>query len=71
MYQDVQQLYAKKPLCRFMHRRGGSDGEEITINQITEVGVPLLEIRPIFRSGDPNNRVDLVFFSADSCEFPK
>ena len=30
--------------------------------------VPPLEIRPIFQSGDPKNRVDLVFFG-DGCEF--
>lgn len=42
-------------------------GEGIAINDIAEGDVPPLEIRPIFRSGDPNNRVDLVFFG-DGCE---
>ena len=37
-------------------------------NETTGWVVPPLEIRPIFQSGDPKNRVDLVFFG-DGCEF--
>lgn len=48
-------------------RRGGI-GEGITNNEVTKRVVPPLEIRPIFQSGDPNNRADLVFFG-DGCEF--
>jgi len=39
-----------------------------TINDAAKGDVPPLEIRPILHSGDPSNRVDLIFFS-DGCEF--
>lgn len=39
-----------------------------TANKVVRGDVPPLEIRPIFQSGDPKNRVDLVFFG-DGCEF--
>jgi len=48
--------------------RDGGVSEGAAGNEIAEGDLPPLEIRPIFRSGDPGNRVDLVFFS-DGCEF--
>lgn len=45
-------------------------GEGITMNEVTEGDVPPIEIRPIFRSGGQNNRLDLVLF-CDGCEFLK
>ena len=48
--------------------RDGRVGAGVISLGMTEGILPPLEIRPIFRSGDPENRVDLVFFS-DGCEF--
>jgi len=48
--------------------RGGRVGEGVINNGMTRGDLPPLEIRPIFRSGNPENRVDLVFFG-DGCEF--
>jgi len=48
--------------------RDGMAGEGATSNEMTEGDLPPLEIRPIFQSGNPENRVDLVFFG-DGCEF--
>lgn len=50
--------------------REGRIGEGIAMNEMTEGDVPPIEIQPIFRSGDQNNRVDLVLFG-DGCEFLK
>ena len=50
--------------------RDGRGGEGAISNGMTEGVLPPLEIRPIFRSGNPENRVDLVFFG-DGCEFLK
>ena len=52
------------PIYDTLPREGGAD-EGI---KVTGGDVPPLEIRPISESGDPSNRVDLVFFS-DGCEF--
>ena len=48
--------------------RDGRAGEGAIRDGITEGGLPPFEIRPILRSGNPENRVDLVFFG-DGCEF--
>ena len=47
--------------------RGGRVDGGMAAGEQTEWDVPPLEIRPIFWSGDPNNRVDLVFLG-DGCE---
>ena len=58
------------PVYGTLSREGRVD-EGTTANEVTATGsVPPLEIRPIFQSGDSNNRADLVFFS-DGCEFLK
>ena len=57
------------PFYDTLHR-DGSVGEGVINLGVAGGDIPPLEIRPIFRSGDPENRVDLVFFS-DGCEFPE
>ena len=41
--------------------REGRIGEGVAVSEEDEGDVPPLEIRPIFQSGDPKNRIDLVF----------
>jgi len=48
--------------------RDGRAGEGAISDGMTEGGLPPLEILPIFQSGNPENRIDLVFFG-DGCEF--
>ena len=57
------------PIYDTLSREGGVEAGVLTY-QMTEGDVPPLEVRPIFQSGDPNNRVDLVFFG-DGCKFFK
>ncbi|KAF9651658.1 hypothetical protein BDM02DRAFT_3154243 [Thelephora ganbajun] len=43
----------------------------MTTNEVAQGHAPPLEIRPIFRSGDPNNRIDFVFFGDGYTESEK